>query len=199
MDRRKRKRVEQYQDMIARLYPELHQPRKDGARVLSRTVTFQVTEDCNLACVYCYQGHKTKKRMSFDTAKKAIDMLLTSDDENIYINPSISPAVILEFIGGEPFLEIDLIDQIVEYFKKETRRLHHPWSEMYCISICSNGVLYFDPKVQEFLYKNRNNISFSVTIDGNKELHDSCRVFPDGAPSYDLAVAAAKDWMDRGY
>ena len=199
MDRRKRKKVEQFQDTIARLYPELHKPRKDGARVLSRTVTFQVTEDCNLACVYCYQGHKTKKRMSFDTAKKAIDMLLTSDDENVYINPSISPAIILEFIGGEPFLEIDLIDQIVEYFKKETRRLHHPWSEMYCISICSNGVLYFDPKVQEFLYKNRNNISFSVTIDGNKELHDSCRVFPDGAPSYDLAVAAAKDWMDRGY
>lgn len=38
----------------------------------------------------------------------------------------------------------------------------------------------------------------SVTVDGNKELHDACRVFPDGRPSYDLAVAAAKDWMDKG-
>ena len=56
MDRRKRKKVEQFQDTIARLYPELHKPRKDGARVLSRTVTFQVTEDCNLACTYCLSG-----------------------------------------------------------------------------------------------------------------------------------------------
>ena len=65
--------------------------------------------------------------------------------------------------------------------------------------ICSNGVLYNDPKVQRFLHKHRNDLSFSVTIDGNKELHDSCRVFPDGRPSYDLAVAAARDWMSKGY
>ena len=41
-------------------------------------------------------------------------------------------------------------------------------------------------------------LSFSVTVDGNKELHDSCRVFPDGRPSYDLAIAAAKDWVNKG-
>lgn len=148
----------------------------------------------------CYQGHKTKKAMSFETAKKAVDMLLSSTEENNqYINPAISPGIIIEFIGGEPLLEIELIDKIVDYFKKEARRLQHPWAEWFCISICSNGVLYFDERVQRFLMKNRNNISFSITIDGNKELHDSCRVFHDGKPSYDLAVAAAVDWMNRGY
>lgn len=60
-------------------------------------------------------------------------------------------------------------------------------------SICSNGVLYRDEKVQAFLRKWANRLSFSVTIDGNKELHDSCRVFPDGSPSYDIAVDAASD------
>ena len=53
-------------------------------------------------------------------------------------------------------------------------------------------------KVQAFLRKWANRLSFSVTIDGNKELHDSCRVFPDGSPSYDIAVDAASDWMKRG-
>ena len=48
------------------------------------------------------------------------------------------------------------------------------------------------------LQKWNNRLSFSVTVDGNKELHDSCRVFPDGHPSYDLAIAAAKDWMNKG-
>ena len=69
--------------MIARLYPELHnKDLPDGRRSLTKTVTFQVTEDCNLACTYCYQIHKTKKRMSFDTAKKAVDMLLSATPEN---------------------------------------------------------------------------------------------------------------------
>lgn len=30
-------------------------------------------------------------------------------------------------------------------------------------------------------------------------MHDACRVFPDGRPSYDVAHAAAMDWMARGY
>ena len=75
----------------------------------------------------------------------------------------------------------------------------HPWATKYCISICSNGVLYFDKKVQKFLNKHKNHLSFSITIDGNIELHDSCRLFPDGITgSYDLAVAGAKDWIARG-
>lgn len=67
------------------------------------------------------------------------------------------------------------------------------------ISICSNGVLYRNEKVQRFLRKNKNILSFSVTVDGTKELHDSCRVFPDGRPSYDFAHDAAMDWMAHGY
>lgn len=197
---RRKSRIEQYQDMIARLYPELHQKTINGRKALSRVVTFQVTEDCNLACTYCYQTHKTKKKMSFETAKKAVDMLLSATPENnMYINPECSPAVIIEFIGGEPFMEIDLMDQIADYFLKEARRLAHPWAELHCFSVCSNGVLYFEPEVQRFLLKHRNHMSFSVTIDGNKELHDSCRIFPDGKPSYDIAVAAAMDWIDKGF
>ena len=189
------KMTEQYQDMIARLFPE-----KAKKGTLTQTVTFQVTDDCNLACTYCYQIHKGKRRMPFEVAKKYIDLLISGDKGfSDYINPEISPGIIVEFIGGEPFLEIELIDQICDYFATRLIETMHPWATKYMFSICSNGVLYFDPKVQRFLQKWRNHLSFSVTIDGNKELHDSCRVFPDGRPSYDLAVAAAKDWMSRGY
>ena len=45
------KHFEQYQDMIARLYPELTE--ESGVKNLSRNVTFQVTDACNLACTYC--------------------------------------------------------------------------------------------------------------------------------------------------
>ena len=196
------KEFEQWQDMIARLYPEgvEYDERTNGARSLSRTVTFQVTDECNLCCTYCYQINKGKRKMKFEYAKKLIDMLLSGDPRlGGYVDVETSPGLIIEFIGGEPFLCVDLIDQICTYFYSEAIRLMHPWATKFCISICSNGVLYSDPKVQKFLNKWRNNISFSITIDGNKELHDACRVFPDGTGSYDLAVAGAEDWMRRGY
>lgn len=194
------KRFEQWQDMIARLYPEFGVSKNDEDRILSRVVTFQVTNACNLCCSYCYQINKGKDRMSFDTAKEFIDLLLSGEKGfKEYVNPDVSPSIVLEFIGGEPFLEVELIDQIVDYFRMRTIELMHPWATNYCISICSNGVNYFDEKVQRFLYKNKDHMSFSITIDGNKELHDSCRVFSNGSGSYDLAVAGANDWMSRGY
>lgn len=192
-------KFEQYQDFIARIYPELVD-KENPQDTLSRTFTFQVTDSCNLNCSYCYQINKGKRRMSFETAKKAIDQLLTGEKNmDSYINVKTSPAIIIDFIGGEPFLEIDLIEQICDYFVRRATELDHPWLTKHCFSICSNGVLYFDERVQRFLHKYRNNLSFSITIDGNKELHDSCRLFYDGSPSYDIAVAGAKDWMDRGY
>lgn len=193
------RRFEQYQDMIARLYPELSQPSEDGKPHLSRTVTFQVTDKCNLACTYCYQINKGERAMKLGDAKKLIDMLLDGDDRvKDYINPIISPAIIIEFIGGEPFLQAKLIEQICDYFVDSAIERCHPWATKYMFSICSNGTLYFNDDVQHFLKKYGDHLSFSVTIDGNKELHDACRIFPDGSPSYDLAIAAAQDWVKRG-
>lgn len=195
------KKFEQWQDMIGRLYPEFLTKEENGdSRALSRTVTFQVTDECNLCCTYCYQINKGKRKMKFEDAKKLIDMLLTGDERlGGYVDIETSPGLIIEFIGGEPFLCVDLIDQICDYFYTTAIKMMHPWAEKFCISICSNGTLYFEPRVQKFLNKWRNNLSFSITIDGNKALHDSCRVFPDGSGSYDVAVSAAKDWISRGY
>ena len=129
--------------------------------------------------------------MSFEVAKLLIDKLL-SGEGGVGDYLGISPAIILDFIGGEPFLEVELIDQIVDYFRLRTMELNHPWANKFCISICSNGVLYKDPKVQAFLQKNRDILSFNVTVDGTKKLHDSCRIFPDGSPSYDML-----QWIGR--
>lgn len=199
------KRFEQYQDMIARLYPEKMRTVVDDdgkdIKILSRPITFCVTNACQLRCTYCYETHKGNSFMSFETAKKFIDLLLSGEKGmSQYINPEISPAVTIEFIGGEPFLAIDLMDEIMDYWMDRTTELMHPWADKFMVSICSNGVAYFDPKVQKFLEKHKDHMSFSVTIDGNKELHDACRVYAGtNKGCYDEAVAAAKDWMDKGY
>lgn len=185
------KETQEFGDSLARFFPNPNNK-------LVKTITFQITDDCNLCCSYCYQINKGHHKMSFEVAKKFIDKLLKKDSliEN-YMESEESPGVILEFIGGEPLLEIDLIDQIIDYFMEQCIILHHPWVDRFRVSLCSNGVLYFTPKVQEFIKKHQTHLSFSVSIDGNKKLHDTCRVFPDGTGSYDLAIKAAKHYMEH--
>lgn len=187
--------VDSYNDGVAKAYPEYFetvQQNKIGvgndADVFCHNFTFQTSENCSLNCTYCYQFNKTKMRMSFDTAKTFIDKLLR--DEYGYINRHNSPAIIIEFIGGEPLLEINLTRRIYEYFLEQAYELAHPWFQLHRVSICSNGLQYFDEEVQAFFKDYSGSISFNISIDGNKELHDSCRIQPNGEGSYDVDIAA---------
>ena len=192
-----------YNDGISKAYPELFENRQQNeigvgkdSDVFCHNLTFQTSEACNLQCTYCYQMNKTPMRMSFDIAKEFIDHLL--NDDYGYINRYNSPAIIIEFIGGEPFLEITLTRKIYEYFLDRCYELNHPWFTMHRLSICSNGLLYFDEKVQKFFKDYSQNISFNISIDGNKSLHDACRIQPNGMGSYDIDMAAL-DHYSRNY
>ena len=179
---------EEYGDSLNRYFYEENNK-------FTRNITFQITDDCNLCCSYCYQHNKGHHKMPFEVAKKLIDEILTNDKSiNNYVKSENAIGIVLEFIGGEPFLEVDLIDKIIDYFIEKCIILHHPWIDRFRVSICSNGVLYFTPKVQEFIKKHQTHLSFTISIDGNKTLHDACRVFPDGTGSYDLAIKAAKHY-----
>lgn len=192
-------RSEQFQDTAARLWPPASLRDKAGRRVLARPVTLCVTNACQLRCSYCYEVHKGDRFMAVETARKFIDMVLTgSGGMDEYINPEISPAAVLEFIGGEPFLAVDVMDAAADYWFDRCIELRHPWAERTMLSVCSNGVAYRDPRVQRWLARHAHHLSFSVTVDGTEAMHDSCRVFPDGRGSYRLASAAALDWMARG-
>ena len=194
----RRKRTEQYQDMISRFYPFKYDKSKETNKIQTANVTFQVTDACNLRCTYCYQINKGAHSMPFEVAQKFIEMLLANDENTQqYIDTKACDAIVIEFIGGEPFLEVDLIDQIMEYFIKRMIETDHPWQYNWRMSISSNGVLYFDPKVQAFLKKWIKHLSFNISIDGNKQLHDACRVFPDGSGSYDKAMAGVRHYIDK--
>lgn len=183
-------KYEQYNDMVSRLFYE------EGKRV--RDITFVVTDDCNLCCSYCYQEHKGKHRMPFSVAKTFIDNLLdNANDPNAYISYANTSGIIVEFIGGEPLLEIDLMEQIVNYVTEQLIIRQSPWVNAFIFSVSSNGVLYFDERVQQLLDKYNDKFSMSITVDGNKQLHDSCRVFPNGSGSYDISVKASLDCKER--
>ena len=133
--------------------------------------------------------------MTFSTVKKFIDELLT--DQIDFFTKENTSTIIYEFIGGEPLLEIDLIKEILTYTLNQMIKLHHPWLPHFKASICSNGVLYFQPKIQQFIQNYHQWIGLSISIDGNKELHDSCRIDFNGIGSYDKAIAAVKDYYNK--
>ena len=139
---------------------------------LAKNITFIVTKDCQLACKYCYLvGKNTKERMSWDVAQKAIDYILDHEDD------FREESVIFDFIGGEPFLEIDLIDKICDYLKTEMYRRNHHWFNSYRFSFSTNGINYHTEKVQRFIKKNPMHLSIGITIDGTKQKHDLNRIW----------------------
>ena len=139
---------------------------------MAKSITFIVTKDCQLACKYCYLvGKNTKERMTWEVAKAAIDYILDREQE------FREESVIWDFIGGEPFLEIDLIDRICDYLKTEMYRRDHHWFNSYRFSFSTNGINYHTDKVQQFIKKNHTHLSVAITIDGTKRKHDLNRIW----------------------
>lgn len=184
-----------YQDVISQIYAG--HPFMPGLRQVVPDVTFQITDACNLACSYCYQINKGHHVMPIEVAKKFIDLLLDNDIRTQRYMDTYTHGVVIGFIGGEPLLEVDLMDQIIEYFEEQCILKNHPWQYHHRFDFSTNGTLYFEPKVQEFIKKHEHHLTFGVSIDGTKELHDACRKFPDGRGSYDLAMAAVQDYHKR--
>lgn len=158
----------------------------------ARNITFIVTKECQLACKYCYLvGKNSKERMSFDTAKEAIDYIL--------LNKELFPeqSVIFDFIGGEPFLEIDLIDKICDYIKVSLYEKGHIWFNSYRFNFSTNGLMYDDARVQRYIHKNYQHLSIGITIDGTRKKHDLNRIYKNGKGSYDDVVRNIPLWLKQ--
>ena len=161
----------------------------------TKNITFIVTKDCQLACKYCYLvGKNESERMEWKIAKAAIDYILIHEDD------FKDDSVVWDFIGGEPFLEIDLVDKICDYIKTEMFRLNHKWFNSYRFSFSTNGINYDSEKVQRYIEKNREHLSIGITIDGTKRKHDLNRIWKGSGPergSYDDVVRNIPLWLSQ--
>lgn len=164
---------------------------------LAKSITFIVTKDCQFACKYCYLvGKNSKERMSWNVAKQAIDYILDREyDDNFNYE-----SVVWDFIGGEPFLEIDLIDKICDYIKSEMFRRNHHWFDSYRFSFSTNGINYHEEKVQQYIAKNREHLSIGITIDGTERKHDLNRIWKGNGPekgSYKDVIKNIPLWLSQ--
>lgn len=158
----------------------------------ARTFVFIVTQSCQLRCKYCYLvGKNDSGRMNLDTAQKAIDYILSEK------RLQDCDRAIFDFIGGEPLLEIDLIEQIVSYIKYRLDLYDHIWKNNFIIKLTTNGILYGTKKVQDFIKQYKDILSISISIDGEQTKHDLNRVFENGEGSYSKIIDNVFLWRKQ--
>lgn len=145
-----------------------------------------IAQDCNLRCEYCFAGKgdygKGRTLMDFETGKKAIDFLIQKSANRRNLE--------LDFFGGEPLMNFNVVKQIVEYARKQ-EKLH---DKNFRFTITTNGTLLSDDKI-EFINKEMYNVVLSV--DGRKCVNDRMRKRVDGKGSYDLFMPKFKKLVEK--
>lgn len=191
-----KRRREDYGNTVQRLYCR---DQTTNAAVC-RNITMQVTGGCNLRCSYCYEHHKSTDRMSLETGHAIVDYILDlyESGKSDFVNRS-TRAVVLDFIGGEPLLEAELIEKICDYWFAECYRRSVPLAPFTRISFATNGKLWFSPSAQHLFEKYHELMSVTVSIDGVQELHDLYRVDESGVGSFSAAWKAFQDGKRFGW
>lgn len=147
----------------------------------------QVTQQCNLRCKYCpysggfYNREHANKKMTFETAKKAIDFYMKRCTDNGVIS--------ISFYGGEPLLEFDLIKKCIEYAEKEGE------CNQVFFNMTSNATLLTSEIVA---YLEKHNVDLMISLDGPQQVHDKNRDFYGGKGSFET-VAKNLDMIRREF
>ena len=144
-----------------------------------KSLCLNIAHDCNLRCKYCFasQGdYDTHKRelMSFDVAKRAVDLLIRSTEGK-------RQHCEIDFFGGEPLMNFDVVKQTIEYIR-EQEKIHN---KIFKLSLTTNGMLLDPAKVK---YLTDQHISLILSLDGRPEVHNRMRPDAGGRDSYDTCA-----------
>lgn len=140
-------------------------------------INLKVTNNCNLACNYCFFSEKYKHKkndrfMSWEVAKKSIDYYI----EHSYNMKSLS----FHFYGGEPLLNFALIKKSVLYIESLKLNRKYGYYLTTNLTVISDEIVKFMVKYQ---------FSVLVSLDGSKEVHDANRKSKSGEDTYELVAA----------
>lgn len=151
-------------------------------------LTLQVTQNCNLRCKYCvYSGSyinrkHNNKRMSFETAKKAIDYYILHSSQMTKLR--------FGFYGGEPTLEMELIRKCVSYINGCS--LGKPVE----YNLTTNATILNRDIIQFFI---DNHFYLTISLDGSKEIQDKNRVYAEsGKGTFDKVIENIS-WLRKDF
>lgn len=142
-----------------------------------KALCLHVAHTCNLNCEYCFasQGkyHGERALMSFEVGKRAIDFLVENSGTRHHLE--------VDFFGGEPLMNFDVVKQIVAY----ARSIEKEHNKLFRFTLTTNGML-IDDDVIDFANREMDNVVLS--LDGRKEVNDHFRKTAGGVGSFDIIV-----------
>lgn len=149
----------------------------DNRQPVVKALCLHIAHDCNLKCKYCFaeegEYHGKRSLMSAEVGKKAIDFLIQNSGKRKNLE--------IDFFGGEPLMNFDVVKEIVEY----GRSIEKQHNKNFRFTITTNGILLNDD-IADYINKNMHNAVLS--LDGRKEVNDKMRVRAGGQGSYDNIV-----------
>jgi len=177
--------VELYNDKILFSEDDYEKYAKYSVASPVKAMCLNIAHDCQLRCKYCFASTgdfgKGRKLMSLETGKHAIDFLLENSGDR--------PNLELDFFGGEPLMNFNVVKQIVEYARSREKE----YNKKFRFTITTNGLLLDDDKI-DFINKEMSNVVLS--IDGRKEVNDYFRVLPNGQGCYDMIIPKYKKLVE---
>lgn len=151
------------------------------------TITINPTLACNMSCWYCYESHKNMPAMSADVKQSVLLLIdkLLADNKLKKLN--------LSFFGGEPLLYFDkVVVDIVNHAKMQCKAFDAKLS----IHFTTNAYLLTDSVLKQL---EGLDVSFQITIDGGKQVHDSVRKTKGGEPTYARIVEHIHQTLSHGF
>jgi|LSQX01.2.fsa_nt_gb uncharacterized protein len=124
-------------------------------------ITIVTTYECNMMCYYCLQNDYSSKEISLND--KDLTILLNWLPKWLALNKIDN--VEIEFIGGEPLLNMTALIQICECLKKTQTQ--------YSCSLITNGSLLDRKKIEQLYFLGVRSVQ--LTFDGPKEYHDTVK------------------------
>ena len=154
-------------------------------KIINLNICVNISNICNLKCDYCFNNEKENQNFDIEKIKSLIMDFVNRypECEKIFVDLSGK---------GEPLLKLSLIYEINDFCKELSNKI---FKEI-LVSFVTNGVL-LTPKIAKSLQDK--GILFGVSIDGNKEIHDTYRKDVNGKGSYDIILENIKGIENMKY
>ncbi|MBQ8657577.1 MAG: thioether cross-link-forming SCIFF peptide maturase [Clostridia bacterium] len=149
-----------------------------------KALCIHICHDCNFRCRYCFADegayHSKRESMDFETAKAAVDFLIQNSGKRKVLE--------MDFFGGEPLMNLDVLKKTVYYAKEEGAKA----GKKFLFTTTTNALLLNDETIRFFNEEMENVV---LSLDGRPEVHDAIRKSINGKGTFDLIIDKIKKFI----
>ena len=138
-----------------------------------KSLCLLISQTCNMKCDYCFVDKGT-----FGDEDSLMDEKISLKAVDFLIENSKTKHIEIDFFGGEPLINWNVVKKTVEYGIKKSREK----GKVLRFSLTTNGILLDDEKIN---FLKENSISLILSLDGPPEINDMHRKLKNGYPSFD--------------